>query len=99
MANRDSAAVDGKPGKDIGERPVISELTVMHQQHDCHGGKLLAEGGKPEIGAGIDFLEGVKIRDPVAAGENGMAVLTDQHRRARGLGVDESRENAVNSRV
>jgi hypothetical protein len=71
----------------------------MHQQHDGHGRKLLAEGSKAEIGAGIDFLQGVKIRNAIAAGENGVTILTHQHCRARGFGIDERREDAVNGGV
>src|SRR4029077_5913221 len=81
MANSDGLSVGGELGKDLGERLVVAEFTVMDEEHDSHGGELLGNGRDAEICVFVNFVERAEVSYAIAALEDRAVIFDDNDSR------------------
>jgi hypothetical protein len=86
VANCDCSAVLGKIRKNAGHNLVISKLSIMNQQHDCHCRELFSDRSQPEIRMRVNCVSRSKIGDAVTALERDSIVLDYEHRGTRFAG-------------
>ncbi len=82
IANRNGFAIRGEIGKHIGEFIVVAQFSIMHEQHDRHGGKLFCERREPKICGWRNLKLRTQVAHSVAALENCLAILADDYSEA-----------------
>jgi len=95
VAGGDGSPVVREIRKNAGQLVVVAELSIVHQQHDRHGGELLGTRRKTKVGFRIDALQGSQVADAVAFAEESSTVLLNQDSEARALVIREGGENRI----
>ena len=83
VANGDGLSVFRKVGEDIGEPVFVTQLAIVHQQHDRHGRELLGAGRQAEIRVRVNLAQRTQIGHAVATLEDDAAIFDDEHGGAR----------------
>ena len=68
---------------------LVSQFSIVHQQHDRHGRELLGARRKAKGRFRIDALQASQVADAVAFAEESSTVLLDEDSEARGLAICE----------
>ena len=93
VTDRDPLPVRREGRNEVGERVLVTQLAVAHEQHDGSGRELLGDRGQAESRCRVDPLARAQVAHTVAALEDGLAVLAHEHREPGLVAPDEPLED------
>ncbi len=98
LADGDCVSVSREVRKDVREMVLVAQLAIVNQQHDRHGGELLANRSQAKVRFRTDLLQGSQVGYAIAFSEYRPAFLDYEHRATGIVHGDEFRKQAVDGR-